>query len=78
MLCFSADLSLMSKLSYFFQILKLKDVLNIVLITLICMHSEVTAFAEPSMNPYAERRQRSGGLPSLYIYQTELDSSVSD
>ena len=45
------------------------------LITLISMHSEKTAFAEPSTTPYAKRWQQSGGLQCSCI---QLDSIVSE
>jgi len=39
----------------------LLTILNIVLITIVCMHREI-AFAEPSTTTYAKRWQRSEGL----------------
>ena len=47
---------------------------------MICMYSDINAFAKPSATPYAKRwpRSASGGLQRPCIYGIELDSSVSE
>ena len=46
--------------------------------TKICVHSDITVFAEPSRTPYAKRWQRSGRVQCPCIFRIELDSNVSE